>query len=43
MKGPYGNNEKDGNLSIYVECVESGTFDGAKEIIYSYDHHLIFI
>ena len=43
MKGPHGNNERDGTLSIHVECVESGTFDGAKEIIYSYDHHLIFI
>ena len=25
MKGPYENNERDGTLFIYVECVESGS------------------
>ena len=30
MKGPYGNNERDGTLFIYVECVESGCYIGLK-------------
>ena len=30
MKGPYGNNERDGKQSIYVECVESGSYIGLK-------------
>ena len=30
MKGPYGNNERDGTLFIYVECVESRSYMGLK-------------
>ena len=32
MKGPYGNNERDGTLFIYVECVESGSYIGLKRL-----------
>ena len=30
MKGPYGNNERDGTLFIHVKCVESGSYIGLK-------------
>ena len=32
MKGPYGKNERDGTLFIYVECVESGSYIGLKRL-----------
>ena len=32
MKEPYGNNERDGEFFIYVECVESGSYIRLKRL-----------